>query len=493
MIQQYQQRLRTPNYAPHHQNGGGQSHGGNMGNSNRGRGGSGNMSSGGGGKPQHRQNYNSNQKNQQSQNNSHQSHHNVSNNSKNSASASSVNSVQILEQYFAQNNLGELTFKTATMEMKAGGGNNPKNKAKKKTQYVSTVKVGEQSFQTFPNSYSSKEQAEAEAAALAINKLNISSNSNNGNNTNNNSVMSMPIGHFEPPTSSAASDVPQSDEAIEPLVDIILDLVGKRTNGVWSTQIEVEYKEKFKKALPDKWPDKIEASDEAGKKLRVDKPIADRYIIYPVITAVQEELRNDVKVESAAASKNTEAKKEPQQPSFPRSPAAKSSSASTQKRPPKLQLPEEPTWDVYITCVHRYVFSKLFRNRSCSFYKPNVIFTFLIFSTVNVCLRVLGDNYSSQFDDMVTNMELKYFENNQDSSQVKELSVINPEVGHLYAAKVEGDWHRVEVINVHGLEVTCYFIDHGDEDVLKVTDLRQLLPEFLELAPQAKSVRLAGL
>ena len=41
--------------------------------------------------------------------------------------------------------------------------------------------------------------------------------------------------------------------------------------------------------------------------------------------------------------------------------------------------------------------------------------------------------------------------------------------------------------------VTCYFIDHGDEDVLKVTDLRRLLPEFLELAPQAKSVRLAGL
>merc|ERR1711981_895804 len=42
-----------------------------------------------------------------------------------------VNSVQLLEQHFAQNNLGELTFKAATMEMKSGGGNNPKNKAKK--------------------------------------------------------------------------------------------------------------------------------------------------------------------------------------------------------------------------------------------------------------------------------------------------------------------------------------------------------------------------
>ena len=89
-------------------------------------------------------------------------------------------------------------------------------------------------------------------------------------------------------------------------------------------------------------------------------------------------------------------------------------------------------------------------------------------------------------------MELKYFDNNQDSL-VKEMIVTNAEVGHLYAAKVDGDWHRVEATNVHGLEVTCYFIDHGDEDVLKMTDLRQLLPEFLELAPQAKSVRLAGL
>ena len=54
------------------------------------------------------------------------------------------------------------------------------------------------------------------------------------------------------------------------------ELVGKRSNGVWSTQIDVEYKKKYNRNLPDKWPDKIEASDEASKKLRVDKPIADR-------------------------------------------------------------------------------------------------------------------------------------------------------------------------------------------------------------------------
>ena len=60
------------------------------------------------------------------------------------------------------------------------------------------------------------------------------------------------------------------------VIFFISDLVGKRSNGVWSTQIEVEYKKKYNRNLPDKWPNKIEASDEASKKLRVDKPIADR-------------------------------------------------------------------------------------------------------------------------------------------------------------------------------------------------------------------------
>jgi hypothetical protein len=87
---------------------------------------------------------------------------------------------------------------------------------------------------------------------------------------------------------------------------------------------------------------------------------------------------------------------------------------------------------------------------------------------------------------------LKYFESENVPSN-KQLAVTEPEVGTLYAAKVEGDWHRVEATHVHGLEVTCYFIDHGDEDILKVVDLRQLLPEFMTLANQAKSVRLAGL
>ena len=77
--------------------------------------------------------------------------------------------------------MGEPTFKTAMMEMKVGTNNKMNNKGKKMTKWVSTVQVGEQRFQTFPNSFNSKEQAEEAADSLAIAKLDISASQANNN------------------------------------------------------------------------------------------------------------------------------------------------------------------------------------------------------------------------------------------------------------------------------------------------------------------------
>ena len=90
-------------------------------------------------------------------------------------------------------------------------------------------------------------------------------------------------------------------------------------------------------------------------------------------------------------------------------------SVKSEIKPPCLQIPEEELWDVYVTHVH---------------------------STMNVCLRLLGDEYSTRFDDLVTNMELHYF--NVDTMP----SVSSPTVGKLYAAKVDSEWHRVEITSV---------------------------------------------
>ena len=90
------------------------------------------------------------------------------------------------------------------------------------------------------------------------------------------------------------------------VISRIVDLVGSRSNGVWSTQIEVEYKRKFKGEadLPDKWTKALEAEAEkaaASEKappfpLRVDWPLpgVDRCIIYTNL--------KQVKLNTAAAS-----------------------------------------------------------------------------------------------------------------------------------------------------------------------------------------------
>merc|ERR1719270_864155 len=68
-----------------------------------------------------------NQQQSQSGGGNNQSKQNNSNNTPPKA-MNQVNSIKLLEQYFSQNNLGELTFKTASMEVKSGGGGpNQKN------------------------------------------------------------------------------------------------------------------------------------------------------------------------------------------------------------------------------------------------------------------------------------------------------------------------------------------------------------------------------
>ena len=68
-----------------------------------------------------------------------------------------------------------------------------------------------------------------------------------------------------------------------------------------------------------------------------------------------------------------------------------------------------------------------------------------------------------------------------------------PELGKVYAAQVSSDWHRVKVLEARGIDCTCWFLDHGDEDKVPVEDLREIAPKFLELPPQAVTVELAGL
>ena len=72
-------------------------------------------------------------------------------------------------------------------------------------------------------------------------------------------------------------------------------------------------------------------------------------------------------------------------------------------------------------------------------------------------------------------------------------TVDQPQIGKIYAAKVDSEWHRVEITDVHGIWVTCWYIDEGEKIATTVENIRELPGKFLTLPAQAVSVRLVGL
>ena len=396
----------------------------------------------------------------------------------------------LLQEYFNKQNFGAIEFKTAMMESKVSSsiqGTKNYKSSKPMKRYISTVKVNGKNYQTFPEDFATSEAAEEAAAKLACIQLNIDESTvfSEGDTTNKHvevmaedtkemgSATRSPLrpndtdfGEWISPANdhktNSQNDLNETNENnMHKYVDRILQLVGARTNGVWSTQIDIEYSQSFDDKLPDKWPDKIEKLEYGQMRLRVDRPIPGRCIILPNLEYKLPEISKDsdhvIQTYSTGNnSKLTSPENVPEKvptsirntssslhqnlnpaisPSLTPSPAIKSTaqnlhetkvacegpspgsilSSKSQTKPPTLEVPDDELWDVYVTHVH---------------------------STMNVCLRLLGDEYSARFDDLVTNMELHYF--NTD----KMPSVFNPTVGKLYAAKVDGEWHRIEVTGV---------------------------------------------
>ena len=108
-------------------------------------------------------------------------------------------------------------------------------------------------------------------------------------------------------------------------------------------------------------------------------------------------------------------------------------------------------------------------------------------STTNVSVRLIGSDYSERFDDLSSDMDVHYY----DKAAIP--GVGRPEIGKLYAAHVSSDWHRVKVVELRGIQASCFFLDHGDQDTIPVEDLREIAPKFLELPAQAINVTLSGL
>ena len=230
-------------------------------------------------------------------------------------------------------------------------------------------------------------------------------------------------------SSSNKSVVPTSQASAEELMKKICEVIGDRPNGVWSTRIAVEFRKKFKTELPNDWIQRIQSLKNFSKVLKLVQHIGDIYIVYAAV----------------------ESSEEVNEPTAP---------PPIISEPKKLELPEEPIWDVYITNIY----------------------------ADRVCLRILGEQYSSLLDEMVVKMDEKH----RDAKLLHNQEII---VGQIYGCRFEGEWFRVKVTNFdeENNNVTAYFIDHGDDEIIRSSELVALLPEFLELPAQAMFVKLAGL
>ncbi|XP_069986778.1 tudor domain-containing protein 7B isoform X18 [Penaeus vannamei] len=127
---------------------------------------------------------------------------------------------------------------------------------------------------------------------------------------------------------------------------------------------------------------------------------------------------------------------------------------------PPLELPNSNYWDIYVTYIQDFN---------------------------NIKFRLIGDQYSNAYDDLVTDMELYYMEE-------KNLSPVSETiVGKVYAASYDESWFRVQVLSINGDQVTVLFIDHGDEEQLSVSLIHNLHKNFCNLPAQSVSCALAGL
>jgi len=277
---------------------------------------------------------------------------------------------------------------------------------KGKERYMATITVEGTQFKTYPQTYGTEAEAEEAVAQKVVKELGILSGGEGG-----------AVAETTDPSLYAKR---------------VVELIGNRLNGVWSTQIEKQYSDKYDEKLPSLWLEEVESM----YMIRVESPIpgSGRYIVFPYTPPNP---NNDLQVI-----------------------VLKEVSVGVQRPPQLLQPPSDEYWDVYVTFVR---------------------------STTKVSLRFIGEEFSEKFEDMSTSMELCYYDM-ADIPKIKE-----PEIGRIYAAHVASDWHRVKVVNVHGIQVSCYFLDHGDEDLIPVEDLRELQPKFLELPAQAFTVSLSGL
>lgn len=285
---------------------------------------------------------------------------------------------------------------------------------KRQQMYGCHVKVGPNSYTSYPQDTATPDEAKKVAATKAVKEILLKEGPLHGlsETTNKNSVK-----------------------------ERVKAIVAQHENGVFMNQIPTYYKELYRENLPEEWEKIIEECSEIFKEKGAD----DSTILCPYVHRAEVANDSDRVVDSLS----------PRLEKIQLSPIGP-------PVPGIIKPPSEPYWDVHITSV---------------------------LSTADIWARLIGEEYSEQFDVMLNEMETYY----KKSATAPGTGGIQR--GSYYAVQEQDTWHRVQCLDfdLRSGKADVFFIDHGDEDTFHYSKLFPLEKRFCGVPAQAVNLSLADL
>ncbi|XP_066149149.1 tudor domain-containing protein 7A isoform X2 [Euwallacea fornicatus] len=224
----------------------------------------------------------------------------------------------------------------------------------------------------------------------------------------------------------------------EDILERVPPLLEKHVMGLFANQLAMNYVEKFNEMLPDDWTTIIDASP----CVRIEKVSGNNYVLHHCRPGEQQNWLNEV----------------------------------LQKRPRTASSMPSPTEvSVKPSTIHFGEDGKLFVEVTCAI------------SANQIWCQQIGTKEREIYDEMLGRMQV-YYQQHQDQVAA---DLILPD--NCYVAKYEDSYCRVRTLKITDNQIDCFFIDFGDEMVVKETDIFKLKKEFATSEAQAFMCRLFGL
>ncbi|KAM3967660.1 tudor domain-containing protein 7 tapas [Aphomia sociella] len=228
--------------------------------------------------------------------------------------------------------------------------------------------------------------------------------------------------------SSEVDGIPTSSTSST--ISCLTELVAEHEAGLWASTVPHLYREKYGENLPSNWQELVE---------NCPKIITDRVVNGLLVLLPNKEICKEV--------------------SFPYVETTVLDDTIDSELPP-LQFPEEDFWNVYITVAN---------------------------STLEIWLRIIGQEYSDAFEELLANMA-NYYE--YSGTPVDKSMII---MNAWYAVKLDdGGWQRAKILEIDDDTATVFLGDHGDDDTVYLHKIKILEPQFRKLPAQGVLCRLDG-